>query len=132
MSTSSCAQMVRHQLWRPVFSTPSNRKLIRHLSLPLFSTRRKLEQTRQLKEVRVTDKCALQGGNAMSEQQAIVNSCLGDQTILQHTVILPQHHTLVIIIDTTVTIHILLVPVPMNGHIDQNQGVSITVHMTSF
>ena len=50
--------------------------------------------------------------------------------IRQDFVILLLHH-IDIIIDTWNTIHLLLVTVRMNGHVDQNQGVSITMRMTS-
>ena len=75
---------------------------MRHLSHPLLNTPSKVEQTRQLKKVEVTD-----------------------------IVIVRLHHIHIIIIDTTETIHLLLVTIRMNGHVDQNQGVSITVRMTS-
>ena len=104
---------------------------MRHLSHPLLNIPSKVEQTRQLKKVEVTDNCAYQDANGITVQQHIVNSCLGDYTIRQDIVILRLHHIHIIIIDTTETIHLLLVTIRMNGHVDQNQGVSIAVRMTS-
>ena len=104
---------------------------MRHLSHPLLNIPSKVEQTRQLKKVEVTDNCTYQDANGIAVQQHIVNSCLGDYTIRQDIVILRLHHIHIIIIDTTETIHLLLVTIRMKGHVDQNQGVSIPVRMTS-
>ena len=104
---------------------------MQHLSRPLLNTTNKVEQTRQLK-VEVTDNCAYQDENEITVQQLIVNSSLGAYIIQQDFVILPLHHIhIIVIIDTIGTIHLLLETIRMKGHVDQNQGVSITVRMTS-